>query len=120
MNLTELKSLMSIQPEDTSQDAILSLYLESAIAAAKAYTTAFTWSEVLPGPIKLGILRYVELSQMRKSNAGIASQSMAGMSQTFKDGDAGGSNYFAEAFDFWEPYRSKGLVFRTAKRRNVL
>jgi hypothetical protein len=117
MNLSELKDLMGIASGDTSNDAILSLYLESAIAAAKKYTNGFAWSDTLPGPIKLGILRYVELSQMRKTNAGVASQSMAGMSQTFKDGDAGGTNYFAEAFDMWEPYRSKGLVFRTAKRR---
>jgi hypothetical protein len=118
MNLAELKGLMGIALEGTSQDVILSLYLESALEAAKTYANNFNWTQtVLPGPLKLGILRYVELSQARKSTAGIASQSIAGMSQTFKDD--GGDSYFREAYEIWNPYHKNGLVFSPAKRKNV-
>lgn len=120
MQLSELKQLLGIAESDVSQDAILSLYLESAIEAAKGYADKVDFTKVFPGPIKLGILRYVELSQMRKNHAGIQSESMAGMSQTFRDGNDT-DNYFAEAYDFWKPYHTKdsGLVFRTSKRRNL-
>jgi hypothetical protein len=120
MELTELKQLLGIAESDTSQDAILSLYLEAAIEAAKGYADKADFSKVLPGPIKLGILRYVELSQLRKATAGIQSESMSGMSQTFRDGNTD-SNYYAEAYDFWKPYHTNDnrLVFRTSKRRNL-
>lgn len=119
MNLSELKVLMGIAEEDTSRDAILSLYLESALKAAEAYANAHDWSSgVLPGAIKLGIVRWVELSQDRKSKAGIASQSMAGMSVTYKDNSTD-YDYFREAYSLWHPFRSKGVVFRPARRKSI-
>lgn len=116
LTLEQLKGLMGIALSDTSQDVILSLYLEAAIEAAKNYANAYDWDadKPLPGGIKLGIVRWIELSQMKKSNAGVQSESIGGMSQTFTStGDAG---YFSEVFDMWEPYRYRGLTFRPTKR----
>ena len=116
MTLEQLKELMGIALSDASQDAILSLYLETAIEAAKQYANAYDWDseEPLPAGIKLGILRWIELSQMKKENAGVQSESIGGMSQTFTStGDAG---YFSEVYDMWAPYHFRGLTFRPTKR----
>lgn len=120
MTLAELKQLMGIALEDTSQDAILSLYLDTAMDAAKAYVDKVDWSASplnLPATVKLGIVRYVELSQQRKENAGIQSESIGGMTQTFRNGNTD-DNYFAEVFDIWSPYHTvkNGLVFRSARK----
>jgi hypothetical protein len=122
MNLTELKALLGIAVEDISQDAILSLYLESALEAAKSYTTAYDWllTTPLPGGIRLGIVRWVELSQARKAKSGISSQSIAGMSITYSNSNTVDSDYFREAYSLWFPYRSKGVVFHTAKRKSIV
>lgn len=118
MTLEQLKGYMGIALSDTSQDVILSLYLETAIEVAKEYTNKFDWDsgEPLPAGIKLGIIRWVELSRLKKDNAGVQSESIGGMSQTFTS--AGDSGYFYEVFDMWAKYHyeNRGLVFRTAKR----
>ncbi|AOH54482.1 hypothetical protein ABE28_008965 [Peribacillus muralis] len=116
MTLSELKQLMGIAAEDTTQDAILSLYLESALDDAKTYADKLDWTTgSLPGAIKLGIVRWAELAQVRKERSGIQSESIGGMSQTFLNGS--GDEYFSEVYDFWKPYHTvnNGLVFRTAK-----
>lgn len=115
MNLEQLKSLMGIALSDTSQDVILSLYLGAALEAAKDYANAYDWNsnKPLPDGIQLGILRWVELSQLKKENAGIQSESMAGMTQTFVS--TGDTSYFSEVFDMWEKYRFKGLNARPVR-----
>lgn len=117
MTLEQLKSLMGIALSDASQDAILSLYLKAAIKVAQKYADMYDWDslEPLPADIQLGILRWVELSQLRKNNAGVQSESIGGMSQTFTSTVDDG--YFAEAYELWDGYRFKGLHFRTTKRR---
>ena len=118
MKLEELKELMGIAAENTKQDAVLKLYLASALKAAKTYANAYDWesTDELPDEIKLGILRYVELSQKRKASTGIVSKSMAGMSVTYASGND--KEYFGEVFSIWLPYRKKGVVFRSAKRKD--
>ncbi len=117
MTLQELKALMGIAVEDTSQDAILSLYLEAAFEAAKQYANGYDWNSTdpLPGPIKLGILRYVELARQRKSRSGVVSESIAGMSKTYAN-SISDEEYYREAFDFWFPYRKRGVTFQAARR----
>lgn len=116
MTLEQLKALMGIALSDTSQDVILSLYLGAAIKAAKKHADMYDWDsqEPLPEDIQLGILRWIELSQLRKNNAGVQSESIAGMSQTFTS--TVDANYFAEAYELWEPYHFRGLTFRPTKR----
>lgn len=118
MTLEQLKGYMGIALSDTSQDVILSLYLETALEVAKEYTNKFDWDsgKPLPAGIKLGIIRWVELSQLKKDNAGVQSESIGGMSQTFTS--AGDDSYFSEVFDMWGIYHheDRGLVFRAVKR----
>lgn len=122
MTLAELKTLMGIASADTSQDAILSLYLEAALVSAKEYADGWDWDSLqpLPAGIKLGIVRWVELSQLKKLNAGVKSESMAGMTQTFED--ASSDSYFAEVFDLWGPYKlePRGMTYRKARRAKPL
>lgn len=119
MLLADLKALMGIDAEDTSQDVVLQTYLDAALEEAKRYANAYDWTSAdpLPSGIKLGIARWVELTQTRKSKAGIASQSMAGMSITYRDGT--NDDYYNESYSFWGPYHKKGLVFRSAKRKDA-
>ncbi|MCM3598705.1 phage head-tail connector protein [Metabacillus idriensis] len=118
MTLQELKQLMGIAPDENSQDAILFLYLESAIQAAMYWADGYDWNNKalpLPAAIKLGILRYVELTKQRKGRSGVVSESIAGMSKTYASGSD--DDYYQEAIDFWLPFRKKqDVVFRPAKR----
>ena len=122
MTLAELKTLMGIASADTSQDAILSLYLEAALESAKEYANGWDWDsgQMLPAGIKLGIARWVELALLKKERAGVQSESIAGMSQTFSS--ASSDSYFAEVFDLWGPYKlePRGMTYRKARRAKPL
>lgn len=119
MSLIELKALLGIAEGDTSQDVVLQIYLDAALAEAQRFANAYDWTSTdpLPSGLKLGIARWVELSRKRSAGPEVASQSMAGMSQTFVT--ANQNDYYKEVFDFWGPYRKKGLVFHTAKRKDA-
>lgn len=121
MTLEELKLLMGIPVEDDSKDAILELYLAAALKAAQEYANKYDWTSTdpLPGDIRLGILRFVELSQNRKSKSGVVSESIGGMSRTFSSSSSPTENYFLEAFDFWKPYHRRGLVFQPVRRKDA-
>lgn len=117
MTLIELKQLMGIADGDSSQDAMLSLYLDAAIEQLHAYATGYNFDyKPFTGSMKLGIVKYVQLSQKRSEGA-IKSKSLAGASVTYAD-PAASENYYDEAFAYWEVYRNKGLVFRPALRSN--
>lgn len=119
--LTEYKAIMGIAEDDNSLDAILLLYMSAAIEKAKYYACDWhKWTyEDLPASIKLGIFRYLQLSQERGERSGIASESIGGMSQSFITGEQGNTDaYFNEAYDFFKQYcrGANGLNFVPAKR----
>lgn len=117
MTLIELKTLMGIADGDTSHDAMLSLYLDAAIEQLHAYATGYNFNgNPLTGSMKLGIVKYVQLSQKRSEGA-IKSKSLDGLSVTYAD-PVSGENYYDEAFAYWSVYRNRGLVFRPALRSN--
>lgn len=118
MTLEELKSLLGIAAGDTSQDAILSLYLEAGIEAVKEYANLLEWDTIteLPAPVRLGIARWVEANRTRAERNGVQSESIGGMTQTFTNGGSDGVT-FAESYSLWSPYRKKGVVFREARRK---
>lgn len=118
MNLEDLKRLLGLSMEDTSKDAILQLNLDAALDQARIYANKYDFdgNDPLPSTIKLGIVRWVELALKRGKESGIASKSMAGMSVTYRD--TGDREYFHEAFQIWSPFRKKGLVYRSAKRKD--
>jgi hypothetical protein len=118
MTLEELKTLLGIAAEDTSQDAVLTLYLEAGIDAAKQYANLLEWDTLteLPAPVKLGISRWVQANQLRAERSGVQSESIGGMTQTFTSGGSDGVT-FAESYSLWNPYRRKGVVFREARRK---
>lgn len=119
MTLEQLKALMDIPADDTSQDVKLQLYLDLALDAARDYANAHDWesTEPLPAGLQLGIVRFIELSQSRKSTTGVISESIGGMSRTYAVASTNDNDYFAEVWSFWKPFKKRGVVFRTAKRR---
>lgn len=121
MTLAELKALMGIPESDTSQDAKLQLYLDMALEAARDYANAYDWSstEPLPAGLRLGIVRFVELSQSRKTNTGVISESIGGMSRTYAANSNNDVDYFGEVWSMWKPFKKRGVVFRSAKRRGA-
>jgi hypothetical protein len=119
MTLAELKALMGIAESDTSQDASLQLLLETALEVAKNYANAFDWSLeplVLPSSIKLGIVRWVELTRLIKDRGGVVSESIGGMSQSFANGS--NADYYDEVWSYWGGFRKKGVTFRPAIRKD--
>lgn len=118
MELTELKTLMGIADGDISQDAMLSLYLDAAKEQLYAYATGYKFVDGVPftGSMKLGIVKYVQLSQKRSQGA-IKSKSLDGLSVTYMDA-VSGENYYDEAFAYWDVYRNRGLIFKPALRSN--
>lgn len=116
MELQELKELLGIDFGDVSQDMSLELHLEAATERAKSYADAYDWTSTdpLPGPIKLGIARWVELTKQKGERAGVQSESLAGLTQTFVS--TTDDSYYAEVYSLWDGYRKKGVVFRSARR----
>lgn len=121
------KKINGIDPLDVSQDEMLKLLIEVAIEVAKQ--KACDWSQwdsfdKLPKPIILGIMELIGLSVSRGdiNRAGVKSESIGGMSQTFFDADyLGSDSYFKPAFDLFGMYCSvqpDSLVFRKARRGN--
>lgn len=121
MTLEELKILMGIAADDTSKDATLKLYLEMALDAAKSYANAYDWTSTgaLPAGLQLGIVRFVELSQSRKTSTGVISESIGGMSRTYANVANNDADYFSEVYSMWNPFKRRGVVFRSAKRRGA-
>lgn len=118
MTLAELKALLGIPDEDTSQDAMLQLYLEAALEQAVTYCNRFDWSQdplVLPASITLGIVRFVRIKQdLDGRSVGVQSESIGGMSQSFNT-DASQQDLFADVWDLWSGYHKRKSVFRAAR-----
>lgn len=120
--LAAYKELNGIAIDDTSQDAVLSLYLELAIEVAKEKACDIKdWNyEKLPKAVVMGMLMYVDLFSKRNENYGIKSESIDGMSQTYID-NAGDDSYFNPVYDLFALHCTTAsgycsAVFRNAKR----
>lgn len=95
MNLEELKALLGIPIDDTDDDTILKIKLAGALEIVELWFLKYAKKEyvkydlsgkfILPAGAKLAISKYVEASDIV---AGVRSESIGGMSQTF----GGGSN----------------------------
>jgi hypothetical protein len=121
MTLAELKALIGIAESDISQDASLQLLLETALELAMNYANAFDWFVdplVLPSSIKLGIVRWVELTRLLKDRGGVVSESIGGMSQSFANGS--NADYYKEVWSYWSGFHKKGVTFRPAIRKEML
>lgn len=122
MTLAELKALLGIPVEDTSQDMKLSMLLESGILAAQSYcdkldfltlVDAETGLLVLPAAVKLGISEWVKANQTVSARQGVTSESIGGLSQSFS---SDGVVIYATAQKHWAPYHSD-VLFMPVRRR---
>lgn len=122
MTLAELKALLGISEEDTSQDMKLSLMLESGILAAQEYcdkldfltlVDAETGQLVLPAAVKLGISEWVKANQTVSRRQGVTSESIGGLSQSFS-GDS--ASVYSAAHQNWAPYHSAVRFFTVGRR----
>lgn len=121
--LAAYKELNGIAIDDTSQDAVLSLYLEVALEIAKEKSCDIKdWTfEKIPKSVLMGILIYVDLFMKRNEVHGIKSESIDGMSQTYMDSNKDDS-YFSPAYDLFDMYCTKvnngycSATFRNARR----
>lgn len=121
MTLTELKQLLGMDAGDTSNDVSLSLYLEAGLMAAMTRTTALDWTKLthIPGPVKLGIARWVDVTRTMADRSGVQSESIGGMSQTFKN-TANDADLYAEVYMLWDAFRlpeNRSLQFRPSRRK---
>lgn len=124
MTLNELKILLDIPLEDTSDDVRLALYLESGLQAAQAYCDRLVFLElidpltgalVLPGAVKLGIAEWVKANQeVSGRGTGVTSESVPGMSQSFESTD-NASVVYSSAHAHWAPYHRQ-VRFLRARR----
>lgn len=118
MTLAELKVYLGVDPLDTSEDAILQLYLESAMEKAAEYTNRFDWTAeplVLPASIEEGIVRFVQIKRdLNGRSVGVQAESIGGMSQTFVT-NASQQDLFADVWDLWSGYHKRKSVFRAAR-----
>lgn len=118
MTLAELKVYLGIDPLDTSEDAILQLYLESAMEKAVEYANLFDWTTeplVLPASIEEGIVRFVQIKRdLNGRSVGVQAESIGGMSQTFVT-NASQQDLFADVWDLWSGYHKRKSVFRAAR-----
>lgn len=123
MTLAELKALLGIPVEDTSQDMKLSMLLESGILAAQSYcdkldfltlVDAETGLLVLPAAVKLGISEWVKSNQTMSARQGVTAESIGGLSQSFS-GDE--TVIYATAQKHWAPYHSD-VLFMPVRRRH--
>ena len=95
MKLEELKALLGIPLEDVEDDAMLKIKLKGAIETTEIWFLKYAKKEyvkydsdgnfIVPDGAKDAVAKYVEVSFL---NAGVRSESIGGMSQTF----GGGSN----------------------------
>ena len=120
--LAAYKELNGIAIDDTSQDAVLSLYLELGVEVAKEKACDIKeWDyDKLPKAVIMGILMYVDLFSKRNENYGIKSESIDGMSQTYID-NTGDDSYFNHVYDLFALHCKTAsgycsAVFRNAKR----
>lgn len=119
--LDAYKQFNGIPIDDDSNDVVIQLYLEAGIEEAKRRACDIKeWEfDKLPAQIKLGIFKYINLSETREADYGIASESIGGMSQTFTK-FANANDYYKEAYDYFDKYCARKndmtLAFVSAKR----
>lgn len=118
MTLERLKELLGIPLDDTSQDAILQLYLEVALEQAVLYCDLFEWDVdplVLPAAIEMGIVRMVQIKMDVNSRAvGVTSESIGGMSKSYS-ATVNPQAMYADVLDMWKPYHRFPSIFRAAR-----
>lgn len=117
MTLAELKELLGLDPLDTSQDAILQLYLDSALEQAFLYCNLFDWETeplVLPSSITLGIVRYVQIMRdVNSRSVGVQSESIGGMSKSYAN--ISNQALYADVWALWKDYHRQASIFRAAR-----
>lgn len=117
MTLAELKELLGLDPLDTSQDAILQLYLDSAMEQAFLYCNLFDWETeplVLPSSIILGIVRYVQIMRdVNSRSVGVQSESIGGMSKSYAN--ISNQALYADVWAYWKDYHRQASIFRAAR-----
>lgn len=122
MTLMQLKELLGLDPLDTSQDAMLQLYLDSALEQAFLYCNRFDWEMdplVLPSAITLGIVRYVQIMMdVSSRSAGVVSESIGGMSKSYASGVSNRVLY-ADVWALWASYHVASSIFRPARYAHV-
>ncbi len=117
MTLLELKELLGLDPSDTSQDAILQLYLDSALEQAFLYCNLFDWETeplVLPSSITLGIVRYVQIMRdVYSRSVGVSAESIGGMSKSYNN--VSNKALYTDVWDLWKDYHRQASIFRAAR-----
>ena len=102
MELSELKLRLEMDPEDTKQDALLTIQLADVVDYVQAYCKQDFINEegllVLPPAVKRGITKVFKASKSHKGN--VQSESIAGMSRTYFS-----SEEYAVAHGDLKPFR---------------
>ena len=124
--LEELKILLDIPLEDTSQDAKLQLQLKIALDitvewfknyARKPLAQDENGEYIIPSTIMVGIAKFVEASNIQ---AGVKSESIGGMSVTY-GGASGGVNATGTPLDefyaYLEMFRCRDVRFIPVRNR---
>lgn len=124
--LEELKILLDIPLEDTSQDAKLQLQLKIALDitvewfknyARKPLAQDENGEYIIPSTIMVGIAKFVEASNIQ---AGVKSESIGGMSVTY-GGASGGVNATGTPLDefyaYLEMFRCRDIRFIPVRNR---
>lgn len=118
MTLAELKVYLGIDPLDTSEDAILQLYLESAMEKAVEYANRFDWTTdplVLPASIEEGIVRFVQIKRdLNGRSVGVQSHSIGGMSKSYAT-NLSQQALYADVWELWGAYHRPPSPFRAAR-----
>lgn len=118
MTLAELKVYLGIDPLDTSEDAILQLYLESAMEKAVEYANLFDWTTdplVLPASIEEGIVRFVQIKRdLNGRSVGVQSHSIGGMSKSYAT-NLSQQALYADVWELWGEYHRPPSPFRAAR-----
>lgn len=118
MTLIELKQLLGLDPLDTSQDAMLQLYLDSALEQAFLYCNLFDWEVdplILPSSIKLGIVRYVKIMrEVNSRSVGVQSESIGGMSKSYAT-NVTNDVLYADVWGLWKEFHRAPSIFRAAR-----
>lgn len=118
--LEELKILLDIPLDDTSQDEKLKIQLKIAVEitaewfrqyACKPLAIDVNGEYIIPSTILIGIAKFVEASSIQ---AGVKSESIGGMSVTY-GGASGGTNSVGtpldEFYNYLEMFRCRHVHF---------
>ncbi|WP_214810916.1 phage head-tail connector protein [Exiguobacterium sp. s127] len=106
--LPDIKQRLGIREDDTTRDAALEVDIVDGYEYAVEWCNNTFRDELgvlrLPGPIKKGVVKMIQIDTAAIGREGVQSQSMAGMSQTFVTGASASSTY-ADVFGLWRKYK---------------